>query len=78
MSADNRRMDEWVALEQFDLSTVQVEQVDEPVGPGGRQVMGGAGGAMWLVLHCGPKQFTSSAVFSLNAQAEEEKGGRGA
>ena len=43
MSTDNRRMDEWVALEQFDLSTVQVEQVDEPVGPGGRQVMGGRG-----------------------------------
>ena len=34
--ADNRRMDEWVTLDQLDLSSVQVESVEEQDGPGGR------------------------------------------
>ena len=73
-------MDEWVALEQFDLSTVQVEQVDEPVGPGGRQVMRGRGHvAGFCCYNYGrSRAIASSAVFSLNIQAEEEEGGRGA
>lgn len=33
----NRRMDEWVSLEQLDLATVQLEQVEEVDGPGGRK-----------------------------------------
>lgn len=28
----NRRMDEWVSLEQLDLSSVQVSEVEEEVG----------------------------------------------
>ena len=32
--ADNRRMDEWVPLELFDLSTVQLELVEEDAGNG--------------------------------------------
>ncbi len=37
MNADNRRMDEWVSLQQLDLATVQLEQVEEADGPGGRK-----------------------------------------
>ena len=34
---DNRRMDEWVSLDQFDLNTVQLELVEEDAG--GRSVL---------------------------------------
>ena len=33
----NRRMDEWVSLEQLDLSSVQASEVEEEVGGGGRK-----------------------------------------
>ena len=33
----NRRMDEWVALEQLDLSSVQATEMEEEVGGGGRK-----------------------------------------